>query len=290
MRGFKSFWSAAVTLAGIELMHMIRNGQLTAAGRLRPANQLYSTEPFWVLDEGIQRRSKRNRVPYDVWRDQGFLSATPGNATDFAFIKREILDLTGRFDIQEIGYDRTFAGEIVANLQGNNLQLVKFRQGSLSLAAPTVELERLVISRSLWHAGHPVLRWNASNMGGAGPSWQHQAGQGAFTQAHRWHFSAGQCLRTSVASRCDRWSISLRDARVVSFLNSATDVHSRRLKHGGPFESSPECIQRHGATGRGRQHQTRQGAIALTGYVRWSTHLDVHGCNTAAGSALVVES
>jgi putative transposase len=42
MMGFKSFWSAAVTLAGIELMDMIRKGQLTAAGRLRPANQFYS--------------------------------------------------------------------------------------------------------------------------------------------------------------------------------------------------------------------------------------------------------
>jgi putative transposase len=42
MMGFKSFWSAAVTLAGIELMHMIRKGQLKAAGRLCPAQQFYS--------------------------------------------------------------------------------------------------------------------------------------------------------------------------------------------------------------------------------------------------------
>jgi putative transposase len=42
MMGLKSFWSAAVTLAGIELMHMIRKGLLRAAGRLRPANQFYS--------------------------------------------------------------------------------------------------------------------------------------------------------------------------------------------------------------------------------------------------------
>src|SRR6266496_4518481 len=39
MMGFKSFWSAAVTLACIELMHMIRKGQLKAAGRLCPAQQ-----------------------------------------------------------------------------------------------------------------------------------------------------------------------------------------------------------------------------------------------------------
>jgi putative transposase len=42
MMGFKSFWSTAVTLAGVELMHMIRKGQLKAAGRLRPASQFYS--------------------------------------------------------------------------------------------------------------------------------------------------------------------------------------------------------------------------------------------------------
>ena len=42
MMGFKSFWSAAVTLAGIELMHMIRKGQLKAAARLCPVQQFYS--------------------------------------------------------------------------------------------------------------------------------------------------------------------------------------------------------------------------------------------------------
>ena len=42
MPGFKSFWSAAVTLAGLELMHMIRKGQLPLAGELCPARQFYS--------------------------------------------------------------------------------------------------------------------------------------------------------------------------------------------------------------------------------------------------------
>jgi putative transposase len=42
MLGFKSFRSAAVTLAGIELMHMIRKGQLRTTGELCPARQFYS--------------------------------------------------------------------------------------------------------------------------------------------------------------------------------------------------------------------------------------------------------
>ena len=42
MLGFKSFRSAAANLAGIELMHMIRKGQLRTTGELRPARQFYS--------------------------------------------------------------------------------------------------------------------------------------------------------------------------------------------------------------------------------------------------------
>ncbi len=42
MLGFKSFWSAVITLTGIELMHMIRKGQLKGGGQSRPAQQFYS--------------------------------------------------------------------------------------------------------------------------------------------------------------------------------------------------------------------------------------------------------
>jgi putative transposase len=42
MLGFKSFRSAVVTLAGIELMHMIRKGQLRTTGEMCPARQFYS--------------------------------------------------------------------------------------------------------------------------------------------------------------------------------------------------------------------------------------------------------
>ena len=40
MFGFKSFWSAAITLAGVELMHMIRKGQLLITGCVNGGNKL----------------------------------------------------------------------------------------------------------------------------------------------------------------------------------------------------------------------------------------------------------
>ena len=44
MLGFKSFWAARCTIAGIEVMHAIRKGQLVNTGEVSqtPAEQFYS--------------------------------------------------------------------------------------------------------------------------------------------------------------------------------------------------------------------------------------------------------
>ena len=44
MMGFKSFWSARITIAGVETMHMIKKGQMNCPGgqTMSAANQLYS--------------------------------------------------------------------------------------------------------------------------------------------------------------------------------------------------------------------------------------------------------
>src|SRR5690606_21258835 len=91
---------------------------------------------FFIPEDDILRRVRRDRVPYDVWRDQGFLTATPGNATDFAFIEAELLELASRHDLRELSYDRTFAGEIVQHLQDEGLNLAQFGQGCLSWRHP----------------------------------------------------------------------------------------------------------------------------------------------------------
>ena len=132
-----------------------------------------------------------------VWRGQGFLAATPGNATDFAFIEREIVDLAARFDLREVAYDRTFAGEIVQNLQDEGVKLVEFGQGFLSLAATTAELERLCLPCPVaWRPSGAALE-RLQRRRAPGPRRQHQAGQGTLDRAHRRHFGAGQRDRPS---------------------------------------------------------------------------------------------
>jgi phage terminase large subunit-like protein len=118
----------------------------------------------WCPQEDILQRVRRDRAPYTNWRDHGWLIATEGNTTDFKFLEAEILELATRFNILEMAYDRTFAGELVRNLQDEGISMVEFGQGFLSMGPAAAEFMRLLISRSLRHGGNPVATWCASNV------------------------------------------------------------------------------------------------------------------------------
>jgi phage terminase large subunit-like protein len=111
----------------------------------------------------IFRRWRRDRAPCTIWRDQRLLIATEGNTMDFKFIEAEILELAARFEITELAYDRTFAGEIVRNLQDEGLSLVEFGQGFLSMGPAAAKFLRLLIGREQ-HGGNPIATWCASNV------------------------------------------------------------------------------------------------------------------------------
>lgn len=119
---------------------------------------------FWLPERDFLERMKETRVRLDLWRDEGAIAVTPGNTTDFGFIAAQIVEDAARFDLAEVAYDRTFAGEVIQTLTDEGLTMVEFGQGFLSMAAPTAELERLVIARELEHGNHPVLTWMASNV------------------------------------------------------------------------------------------------------------------------------
>ena len=57
MLGFKSFWSARCTIAGIEIMHAIRKGQLdsTQIGARTLAEQFYALAAQITISDNLAR-------------------------------------------------------------------------------------------------------------------------------------------------------------------------------------------------------------------------------------------
>jgi phage terminase large subunit-like protein len=119
---------------------------------------------FWMPADNILEKSKRDKVQYQAWIDQGFIAATPGNVIDDEAIRKKIKDELGEhFDIREIGYDRWGAQSLAPRLVGDGFPMFPIAQNFSGLSAPTKELEKLVLQARLRHGGNPVLRWCVDN-------------------------------------------------------------------------------------------------------------------------------
>lgn len=125
----------------------------------------YSVLPyFWLPEETLDLRVKRDHVPYDVWERQGFVQTTEGNVVHYGYIERFIEKLGERFNIREIAFDRWGAVQMVQNLEGMGFTVVPFGQGFKDMSPPTKELMKLTLEQRLAHGGHPVLRWMMDNI------------------------------------------------------------------------------------------------------------------------------
>lgn len=119
---------------------------------------------FFIPAENITERVRRDRVPYDAWRDAGWIVATEGNVTDYEFIRAAVHEVAERYQLEQLAYDRWNASQLVTQLVDDGIPMVPFGQGFASMAAPTKSFEAKVLSQGLWHGGHPVLRWMAQNV------------------------------------------------------------------------------------------------------------------------------
>jgi phage terminase large subunit-like protein len=119
---------------------------------------------FWLPEETLPQRVKRDAVPYDIWNRQGLLNLTEGNVVHYGFIDKFIENLGKKYNIREIVYDRWGATQMSQNLEGMGFTVVPFGQGFKDMSPPTKELMRLVLSKKIAHGGHPVLRWMADNI------------------------------------------------------------------------------------------------------------------------------
>lgn len=119
---------------------------------------------FWVPEETLDLRVKRDHVPYDVWHRQGYIETTEGNVVHYGYIEKFIERLGERFNIRDIAFDRWGATQMSQDLENMGFAVVPMGQGFASMSPPTKELYKLVLEKKIAHGAHPVLRWNMDNI------------------------------------------------------------------------------------------------------------------------------
>jgi len=126
---------------------------------------MYYVMPFfWLPEETIELRSKRDHVLYDVWQREGLFEVTEGNVIHYGFIEAFIHELGQHYNIREIAFDRWGATQMTQNLEYDGFSVVPFGQGFRDMSPPTKELMKLVLEGKIAHGGNPVLRWMMDNV------------------------------------------------------------------------------------------------------------------------------
>ena len=119
---------------------------------------------FWLPEDTLDLRCRRDHVLYDVWKKQGYIMTTEGNVIHYGFIEAFIEELGRKYHILEIAYDRWNATQMVQNLEDEGFTMVPFGQGFKDMSPPSKELYKLLMEGSIIHGGNPVLKWMAGNI------------------------------------------------------------------------------------------------------------------------------
>ena len=127
-------------------------------------DNFYILPYFWIPEDNLPLRVRRDHVPYELWEKQGYLQTTEGNVVHYGFIEQFIEKLGEKFNIREIAFDRWGAVQMVQNLEGMGFTVVPFGQGFKDMSPPSKELMKLVLEGKIRHGNNPPLRWMMDNV------------------------------------------------------------------------------------------------------------------------------
>lgn len=137
----------------------------------QPGVELEFLWRFWLPEDRVDDLERRLQVPLRQWAREGFLSLTEGDVIDYAAIKTAVVADCKHFDVERIGYDRMFAGQMVQEIDAElkGVSVVPINQTFLGLSPACKELERLlgvtqqgVTEGRIRHGGNPIARWMAT--------------------------------------------------------------------------------------------------------------------------------
>jgi phage terminase large subunit-like protein len=148
--------------AGLDLSSVSDLTALVLIGKLERVWQVHPT--FWLPSQGLREKSKQDRVPYDMWRDKGFLLTTPGNSVSYEYVAHYLYDLFQKYDIHKLAFDRWNMKHLkpwllLAGFTENVVEekFVEFGQGTQSMSPALRDLEQAIKEKEIAHGNHPVL-------------------------------------------------------------------------------------------------------------------------------------
>lgn len=120
---------------------------------------------FFCPALGLKDRCKRDRAPYDIWINEGLITATPGASVDYSYIAHRLMELCDDYNVVMIAFDRWRIDVLKKELQNLNLDLPlePFGQGYKDMSPAIDVFEAELLQNRIFHGNNPVLTMCAAN-------------------------------------------------------------------------------------------------------------------------------
>lgn len=144
---------------------------LTAASvmfQVADDSRIYMIQMYWIPEDLLEVRIEEDKVPYGLWRDQGYLRTCSGNKIDYKDVSNWFKEVQDELDIYliHIGYDSWSASYLVDEMTSyfGDSAMEEVRQGVKTLSNPMRLLETELKSKKLVYGGNPIFEWCTTNV------------------------------------------------------------------------------------------------------------------------------
>ncbi len=119
---------------------------------------------FMPEDKLAEKRST-DKVPYDLWVEQGHISVTSGAVVDLEYLVKYVDDqvAANKWKPKEVCVDPWHDSYVASEMAKRGYTVVEIRQGMATLSAPTKNFRDMAYEQKVIHNGDPVLAWAISN-------------------------------------------------------------------------------------------------------------------------------
>lgn len=129
-----------------------------------PDNKYAVKQHSFMPEDKLQERIKTDRVPFDLWEEQGYITTTPGSVVDYSYIEQYLINMRNEgFNVIEIDYDKWNATHFAQMMETQGFEMVEIPQMLRHLSGPTKEFRKNVFSKHIIHFDDPVLNWAVGN-------------------------------------------------------------------------------------------------------------------------------
>lgn len=127
---------------------------------------------LWTPLDTIQDRAHRDRAPYHIWVEQGWLQTCPGTRIDHGAVIEALRELRHRYQIQRIGFDPWHADKVIEDLKKEpwistpDESVIEVPQTFAGMSSACLRVQADILAGDVDANSCPVTAWSVSNAAG----------------------------------------------------------------------------------------------------------------------------